>query len=148
MSYFIFLKDLNNVENSIYRIAENQFDLDNLNIIKSDYKILEDSQANFDLVKYGNKSVSYNDNSLVYKDKQIIPIRFKNALECDILTKKDYIEQFLKNNLNHALYNRWSNYLNQLNSLDLNNIPIPLNISLEQYLKNQNQPSYNILQLP
>jgi hypothetical protein len=39
MSYFIFVKDLNNVEGTIYRIAENQDDLNNLNITQSIYKI-------------------------------------------------------------------------------------------------------------
>jgi hypothetical protein len=55
MSYFIFLKDRNNVEGTIYKIAENQFDLDNLNIIKNSYEIIEDSLSNFELVKYNNK---------------------------------------------------------------------------------------------
>lgn len=148
MAYFIFLKDMDNVESSLYRIAENQSDLDNLNIIKTDYKILEDSQVNFDLVKYGNKSVSYNNNSLIYKDKQIPPIRIKIHLELHILQISNFIMNFLQNNPNHPLYSRWNNYYNQLNSLNLDNIPLPLNISLEQYLKNQNQTSLNTLQLP
>jgi len=148
MSYFIFLKDLDNVEGSLYRIAENQFDLDNLNIIKTDYKILEDSQANFDLVKYRNKSVFYNNNSLIFKDHQIIPIRIKIHLELYISQILHSIRNFLEINSNHILYNRWNDYYNQLNSLNLDSIPFPLNISLEQYLKNQNQTSLNTLQIP
>jgi hypothetical protein len=31
----------------VFKIAENQSDLDNLNINKSDYKIIEDTQENF-----------------------------------------------------------------------------------------------------
>jgi len=148
MSYFIFLKDLDNVEGSLYRIAENQSDLDNLNIIKTDYKILEDSQANFDLVKYRNKSVFYNNNSLIFKDHQIIPTRIKIHLELYISQVLKSIKIFLENNPNHILYNRWNDYYNQLNSLNLDSISFPLNISLEQYLKNQNQTSLNTLQLP
>ena len=51
MVYFIFGKNLDNIEGTIYRIAENQSDLNNLNILQSDYKIIEDSQSNFNLVK-------------------------------------------------------------------------------------------------
>ena len=41
MSYFIFLKNLDNVSNSLYKIAENQSDLNNINIDQSQYKIIE-----------------------------------------------------------------------------------------------------------
>ena len=37
MSYFIFTNNLDNVEETIYKIAENQSDLNNLNIEKSSY---------------------------------------------------------------------------------------------------------------
>ena len=37
MSYFIFLKDLNNIEGTLYKIAENESDLNNLNINKNDF---------------------------------------------------------------------------------------------------------------
>jgi hypothetical protein len=40
------------------------------------------------------------------------------------------------------------NYYTQLNNLNLDNITYPLNKSLEQYLSDLGQPSYNILQLP
>jgi hypothetical protein len=72
MSYFIFLKNLDNIEATLYKIAENEFDLNNLNIHKDDYKIIEDTQINFDLFKYGNKSiVKYNNNIVSYLDKII-----------------------------------------------------------------------------
>jgi hypothetical protein len=58
MSYFIFNKEF---VDSIYRIAENQSDLNNLNISQTDYKIIEDSQFNFNLIKFGNKNpIKYN----------------------------------------------------------------------------------------
>jgi len=47
MSYFIFLKNSDNIEGTIYKIAENQSDLNNINITQSDYKIIQDSQENF-----------------------------------------------------------------------------------------------------
>ena len=66
MAYFIFLKDLDNIYGTISRIAENESDLNNLNIIKTDYKIIENSQTNFDLVKYGTKYPSkYNNDNII-----------------------------------------------------------------------------------
>ena len=55
MAYLIFLKDTNNIEGAVYRIAETQNDLDNLNIIKTDYKIIEISNDDFNLVRINNK---------------------------------------------------------------------------------------------
>jgi hypothetical protein len=55
---------------------------------------------------------------------------------------------FTNNNPNHSLLNRWNDYYNQVNSLNLDSITYPLNKSLEQYFKDQNQISLNTLQLP
>jgi len=164
MSYFIFLKDRNNVEGTIYKIAENQFDLDNLNIIKNSYEIIEDSLSNFELVKYNNKlPIKYNNKNIIYTDIEInfVDETFtdKNGVQIVITSAKkklkDYIENFknqiknfTNNNKNHVLFNRWDNYYNQLNSLNLDNISYPLNKSLEQYFKDQNLTSLNPLQLP
>ena len=146
MSYFIFLKNFDNVEGSLYRIAENQNDLNYFNI--QSYKVIEDNQINFDNVKYGNKIVlKYSDNTIYYDDLQVT---FTNAslLKNDIDSKKKQIKFFTDNNKEHPLFNRWNSYYDQLNSINLNNITFPLNKSLEQYFKDLGQPSFNILQLP
>jgi hypothetical protein len=164
MSYFIFLKNVDNVEGTIYKIAENQFDLDNLNIIKNSYEIIEDSLSNFELVKYNNKlPIKYNNKSIIYNDieinfvdeiftdkngVQIVITSAKNTLKDYIENFKNQIKIFTNNNKNHALFNRWDNYYNQLNSLNLDNISYPLNKSLEQYFKDENLTSLNPLQLP
>lgn len=148
MAYFIFLKDLNNIYGTISRIAENEYDLNNLNIEKTDYKIIEDSQSNFDLVKYGTKYPSkYTNNTIVFEDTTSI-FNTKKELQDYIFFYKQQIKQFLNNNQNNKAYDLWNNYYNQLSNLNLNNITYPLNISLEQYLKNQGQTSLNPLQLP
>ena len=148
MSYFIFLKDLDNIEGTFYKIAENQSDLNNLNISQSVYKIMEDSQFNFDLVKYGNKlPIKYNNNTITYID-QINSFNSKNQLQSYINGFKNQIKQFTDNNPNHPLLSRWDNYYNQLSSLNLDSITYPLNKSLEQYFSDLGQPSYSILQLP
>lgn len=148
MSYFIFKNNLNNIDGSFYRIAENQYDLDNLNIIKSDYKIIEDSQENFDLVKYRLKySNKYNNDNIIFVD-QTWSFLNKEELQRYIDNFKTQIKEFTNNNLNHLLYNRWNNYYNQLSNLDLNSIIYPLNKSLEQHFKDQNQISLSPLQIP
>jgi hypothetical protein len=147
MAYFIFTKDSDNIISSIYRIAENESDLNNINIEKTVYKIIEDTDSNFELVKLGKKfPEKYENNSITY-----ISNEFNFSLE----SLKNYIEeykknilQFLNNNKNHLLFNRWNNYYNQLNTLNLNNITYPLNISLEQYFKDQNLTYLNPLQIP
>jgi hypothetical protein len=55
MSYFIFIKNSENINGAIYRIAENESDLNLLNIRKEDYKIIQDSTVDFDLLKLNKK---------------------------------------------------------------------------------------------
>jgi hypothetical protein len=148
MYFFIFLNNLDNVEGTIYKIAENQSDLNNLNIIQSDYKIIEGSQSNFDLVKFGNKhAVKYNNNIITFTDQTTSFVN-KKELQAYIDGFKNQIKQFTDNNPNHPLLSRWNNYYNQLNSLNLDNINYTLNMSLEKYFNDLGQPSYNILQIP
>jgi len=147
MAYFIFLKDFENIEGSLYRIAENENDLNNLNISQSNYKIIEDSQSNFNLVKYGNKSASRYNNTITYSDLNISFAK-KEELQNFVKNFKDQIKLFTDNNTNHQLLSRWNNYYNQLNTLNLDSITYPLNKSLEQYLNDLGQPSLNILQIP
>jgi hypothetical protein len=148
MSYFIFLKNLDNIQGTLYKISENQSDLNNLNIITSDYKVLEDSQDNFNLVKYGNKfPEKYDNNNIIYIDQTISFIN-KDTLQMYLNIFKNEIKQFTNNNPNHPLFNKWNNYYNQLNNLNLDSITYPLDKSLEQYFNDLGQPSLNPLQLP
>jgi hypothetical protein len=148
MAYFVFGKDLEDISNSIYRITENQNDLNNLNIIKSDYKIIEDSQSNFNLVKLRNKfPEKYNNNTITYIEKNIV-FKDKSELQSYIEIFKNQIKEFTDNNPNHPLFSLWNNYYTQLNNLNLDNITYPLNKSLEQYFSDLGQTSLNPLQLP
>jgi len=148
MAYFVFFKNFDNIEGSLYRIAENQSDLNNLGITQSDYKIIEDSQNNFNFVKFGNKFITkYSNNEITYIDTNTI-FKNKNNLQFYVNNLKNTIKLFLENNTNHSSFNVWNTYYNQLNSLDLDSITYPLNKSLEQYFNDLEQPSYSILQLP
>ncbi len=147
MSYFIFIKNLENLTGTIYKIAENQSDLNNLNINQSDYKIIEDS-LNFNFIKYGNKWPSkYNNDTITFIDQTIL-YNSKEDLQNYINNYKNSIKDFLDNNFNHPLFSLWNSYYDQLNNLDLDSITYPLNKSLEQYFNDLEQPSFNILQIP
>jgi hypothetical protein len=171
MAYFIFLKSLEDTSHSLSRIAENEFDLDNLNIIKSDYRIIEESQEKFNEFKYSDKriikhvgnTIYYEDNIWYRKsdglpselmffqdhtDKQGTFISGKEKLKNYINSYSDQIKHFLNCNPNHILFNRWSDYLNELNTLNLDNINFPLKMSLEKYLNGLGKTSFHILQLP
>jgi len=148
MAYFIFNKNLDNVVGTIFRIVENQFDLNNLNINQADYKIIEDSSENFNDVKYGTKiAESYNGNTIKFISVEPV-FRNKDELSMYIRNCLVLIKDFTINNKSHPLFNKWDSYFNQLFSLDLDSITYPLNKSLEQYFKDQNQPSLSPLQLP
>jgi len=147
MAYFIFGKNLDNIEGTIYRIAENQSDLNNLNILQSDYKIIEEPQSNFNLVKYGNKfPIKYSNDTITYIDQT--NLFNKNHLQSYVNNFKNQIKQFTDNNPNHQLLSLWNNYYIQLNNLNLNNITYPLDKSLEQYFNDLGQPSLSPLQIP
>ena len=147
MSFFIFLKNVPDTTGTIYKIAENQFDLHNLNIIQSDYKIIEDSQENFNLVKNNIKFPSFYDNDSIYF-VDVFNSYDRNLLETIIEIYKNKITEFLQNNPDHPLYNKWNNYLNQLNNFDFDVLNYPLDMSLEQYFNMKGLTSLNILQLP
>jgi hypothetical protein len=148
MAYFIFLKNLDNLEGSLYRIAENLSDLNNLNINKEDYKIIEDTQENFNLVKLNKKNVvKYSGDTITYEDNNFL-IKNKKNIEIEINNNKQLIRQFLENNHNHLLFNRWNSYYNQLNNVNVDSITYPLNKTLQEYFNDLDQPSFHILQLP
>ena len=145
MFYFIFLKNADNLEGTFYKFCQN---LNDLNIIQSDYKIIQDSEENFNAVKYRTKKIlKYNNDTIIFDNDSKI-YENKEQLEKEILSFKNNIKLFLDNNVNHLLYNLWNDYYNQLSSLNLDSITYPLNKSLEQYLNDLGQPSYSILQLP
>jgi hypothetical protein len=150
MAYFIFAQNSDGIEGTISRIAENQIDLNNLNININCYKIIEDTKVNFDLVKYGQKTPKkYNGNIITYEDIIYEHIfSKKGSLLSYVENYTNNIKNFLQYNKNHPEYNTWNSYLTQLSNLNLDNVIYPLGKSLEQYFKDQNQPSLSPLQLP
>jgi mRNA-degrading endonuclease YafQ of YafQ-DinJ toxin-antitoxin module len=149
MPYFIFNKNQEDVAGTFYRMAENESDLNNLNIEITDYKIIQESLENFNNVKFEIKfPISYNISNVINYENLNPLFTRKENLEKIVNNLKQQINLFLENNQNHPLFDRWNSYYNQLNSLDLDTINYPLTVSLEQYFNNLGQPSYSILQLP
>jgi len=157
MAYFIFSKNSDDIEGTLSKIAENKSDLDNYNITQSDYKIIEDSQENFNLVKLNLKIVSkYNGNTIIYSDidpdisdkNNIIFFKDSILLKEYINGLKKLIKNFLDSNKNHSLYNKWNDYYSQLSNLDISTIQFPMKKTLEQHFQDLNLPSLNTLQIP
>lgn len=148
MAFLLFQKNFENISGSLYRIAEDENFLNSFNIIKSDYKIIEDSSANFIAVqewtkypdKYVGNTITYINNSVSFKTK----INLYNYID----SFKKNISLFLSLNPNNTYYSLWNDYLQQLTNFNLESVEYPLNISLEKYFKNNNLPSLNPLQLP
>lgn len=148
MAYFIFSKNLDNITGTLSRIAENEYDLNNLNITPDVYKIIQVNLTDFNNVKYGSKFIlKYNGNEVFYEN-QLITFQQKINLQNYIEIQKKIIKQFTDNNPNHQLLIRWNDYYTQLNNLNLDNITFPLNKSLEQYFNDLGQPSFHISQIP
>ena len=117
MSYFIFSKNLDNINLTLYRIAEDQLYLNKMNINKNDYKIIEVSQEDFNDVKLELKlPLKYNGDNIIYEN--IINSFLKKDLELYIKNYVNLINDFIENNPNHELFNLWNNYNNQVKSFN------------------------------
>lgn len=148
MAFLIFNKNCDNINGTLYRIAENSNDLENLKINNSLYKIFEIDQNIFQDVKLINKVViKYNANEVVYENANENFLN-EQRLKDYIIRLKTTIKIFLNNQPNHPLNTQWNNYYNQINDLNTAGITYPLNKSLEQHFNDIGQPSFNILQLP
>jgi hypothetical protein len=145
MYYFILNKFLEG--NCLYKIAENESDLNNLILNNTDYKIINVDELSFLNIKYNIKSFKKIENDIITYDD--ITQNFNKDFLINYISyfKRD-IQNFINANPNHVLLERWKNYYNQLNSLNIDDINYPLTKSLEKYFNDLGQPSYNILQLP
>jgi hypothetical protein len=147
MAYLICVKNLDNVCGSLYRIAENKSDLDNINIRVDDYKIIEISQNDFDSVKLENKFFNYyNGNSVDYTTASNPFFKKIQHVQSYVNQSIAIIDQFLNNNINHSYYSKWNSYKTQLLTIDVNNYP--LDKSIPKYFSDLGQNSLNTLQIP
>jgi len=152
MAYYVFQKNSDNIEGTIYRVAENQSDYNKLNILPELYKVIEDTQTDFDSIKTELKfPIKYNGDIITFINIDPIPkIEDENFLKQYIFNFTSSIDHFLNSNSSHPLYQRWKDYLQQLNQLKniSNTLTYPINKSVQQYFKDNSQPYFNPLQLP
>ena len=151
MAYFIFTPNKPNTTGVIYRIAHNDFDLNNLNINKSLYNIITDTDANFEDVQLGKKNiVSYTSNNTINYEQ--VPSGFgyttSDQLKSYIQTYSNLINNFINNNPSNPLLSTWVSYKTQLLNTDIKTIIYPMTTNLEQYYKDNNLPVLCPLQLP
>lgn len=148
MSYFIFQRDKDNIEYTFcHKMCENSNELNNFNLMLIDYKIIEESQENFTSVRLGTKyPLKYNNNLITFIDELTV-YNQKKFLDPYIEKFKLKIQSFLNNNDNHIFFNKWNNYLTQLNNLDTNSITFPIK-SLEQYFFDKGNQALSIYEVP
>lgn len=147
MSYLIFTKS----SGEVYKIAENDFDLNTLNIPSELYFNANISQDDFNSVRLIKKAVlKYEGQVKLFDCNAFCFNRTQLQNYIDIFLKQ--IESFLNAQPQSVVFNKWKNFFVLLKGLNVVNI-IPnendtLKISLEQYLENQGLTSLNPLQLP
>jgi hypothetical protein len=148
MAYFIYNPSAGNI---IYKIAENDTDLSSLNLPQNQYTVVSATQDDFDSVRLNVKYVlPYNGSSV-----QVDNVGYYYTKE----QLNDYIQNFITTINNYLVGHpqnikkqQWLDYRNFLQTLNVSNIIVPpetaLIGTLELYLKNNNDPYYNLLQLP
>jgi len=147
MAFFIFLNQ-ENVNGSIYRIAKTQDDLNNLNIDQNVYKIIIDTEDNFNLVNLSQKEpLNFNQNIITYRDVNASFLT-KDQMQNSINSNIRNINAFLDNNPNHLSFKKWNDYKIVLSSLSLKDIVFPYAKSLEEHINSIGQTPINLLQLP
>lgn len=154
MAYFIFTK-----VGGLYKIAENQSDLNVVNIEKSLYDIIEVSSQEFQDVRLGKKAiVNYSNGQVNYVQPIIGEDGQSHSFKTTILNKEDlksYISniidiltRFNNYNPNHPSLSKLNNYKDELMKINVNNLSYPINSSLEEYLESQGIQSISPLQIP
>jgi len=146
MAYFIFQKNLDNINGIIFKIAEDEIDLNNL-FNSNIYKIIEVSQNDFNNAKFCIKNpTGLEGNNIIYSEH---PISFlKKELENYVKDLKNQLQIVIQNYPSYSKLNDWKNYLNEISSLNLEGFTYPFNNSLEKYFNDLGKKSFNPLQLP
>jgi hypothetical protein len=148
MAYFIYNKNTNN---QIYKIAENDSDLNALIIPQDQYLVVNATQSDFDSVKLNTKSIlNYNGSSVELKDIQWGFDRV--SLQNYINNLINNISDFLGTQPQSSKYQLWKDYQSELISLPVQlvipNPTVPLTTSLEVYLNSKGKTYLNLLQIP
>jgi hypothetical protein len=152
MALFIFLKNLDDVEGSLYKIASNQSFYDaNKNWQDDLYDIITVNDDDYNAIKFGTKHViSKNGNTVKYENIDTF-YENKEHLTSYINSVLSHLEQWLFINSSKPFASNVTTYLNYLKSIDVHSLSItkenPLNSSLEAYVENQGITAIHLLEL-
>ena len=144
MAYLIFSK----VDSSLFKIAANDTDKNNLNIIDDQWTIKDATDSEFNSVRNEEKIPELSGDTVTFTD---LDTSYTNAVELQawitnvIQLCDDFISADNKNNPNYDAINTYNQYLK---SFDTTSITYPLNISWEQYCADNGTVYFNTLQLP
>lgn len=147
MAYFIFNKEAGN---QIYKIAENDVDLNALDLPQNQYLTITVDANDFNLVRCNVKSVLPFNGSIQLIDQgfYFTPEKLKEYIQNIIIQ----IDLFLQGRPTNIKVAQWTSYKSFLQNLNISEIIIPpekyLVTSLEFWLKINNKPCFNTLELP
>jgi len=153
MAIFIFNKNSDNQECSLYRIASSQsvYD-DNKNWSDDLYDVITVDSTDYTGVKLGTKDVSFkNGNQVTYVSHNLTHFNNHDTLVSYINSIIPLIEDWLTSNNSKPLASNVTTYLNYLKSIDTSSFLVgeeyPLNYSLESYIEDQGTTAIHPLEL-
>jgi len=144
MAKFIFHTD-----NCLFALAANQEALDKLNIIQSQYTIVDGSDDLFNKVRL-NKSWVQFDGTNIIENSFLLPGEVSRRPFMTESNLKNYIDQ-IKNIINYYLQSNTSteikNYLTFIESIQTSSISFPMTQTFEEYVESQGITAINSLQI-
>ena len=153
MAYVILSKEIE--QNTIYKIAANDTDLNNLNINQNDYRVISINDSDWNLLQKDLLKVqSSTENSVVFAP--IVKGNDNGFFSEQDLRKKmnGWIEQinlFVRNpvNVNHPDRTVWASYKSYMVNFDYSQITYPMQETFWEFCANQPGLQWrNILQMP
>lgn len=148
--YFIFNKGFPNEPGTLYRMAESDSALSNLNIGQDLYKVIvvsDDIFLNFRKLSYVNPIYDDN-NNVTYTD---ISLNFNfSAQEYLEEEKKQMIntlDRWLPKNQNHPEYNQWNTFKTNISNIDASAKTYPLKKTIPQILDEAGLPYFHLAEI-
>ena len=160
MAYLLFNKDQENVLSTFQKLIANDTELANVQPPQAEYKIIDCSDDDFNAVKFREKWPTHYSGDTCYfetidldypekSDPSITTVGYdQETMQSQLDESKSIISKWLHQHGEHPDYDKWNNYYNELNSLDISGWSYPTLKALEKELSDRGQTSLSYLQLP
>ena len=145
MAYLI----VNDLE-GLYKIAENDTDLNSLNVCFPPYTTIDISDSDFLKIKQDLVDVNISNGSATFTDRDFTPYLIE-VNEVLLPHHKNIIESckiFLDKNPSNAFYTKCQNYYNYLKTLDYSSLPSSIDKTWEHYCQENSIAYIHPLQIP